>query len=212
MCWPDSQLALAGFAYMQCDLSRLNRVVSGAIAPAKRVTNPASPIPAADKASAAAGQRPSETISSLPNASVPNPSSPNPSVPRVSDPKLSEVRSVVSTPPAQIVQDRKTGRTGLQPAAQKSSLLAAPPIPMAVDSGGTGSADLRLAQRYLGGSMGARDSSEAAKLLWRAVGKQNTTAAILLSGLYARGDGVPKSCDQARLLLVADQAWRLSSG
>jgi TPR repeat protein len=76
-------------------------------------------------------------------------------------------------------------------------------MPRALDSGDGGSADLRLAQRYLGGSMGVRDSAEAAKLLWKAVGKQNATAAILLSGLYARGDGVSKSCDQARLLLVA---------
>ena len=51
--------------------------------------------------------------------------------------------------------------------------------------------------------MGARDASEAAKLLWKAVGKQNPTAAILLSGLYARGDGVTRNCDQARLLLLA---------
>ena len=51
--------------------------------------------------------------------------------------------------------------------------------------------------------MGARDSSEAAKLLWKAVRKQNSTAAVLLSDLYLRGDGVPRSCDQARLLLLA---------
>jgi TPR repeat protein len=51
--------------------------------------------------------------------------------------------------------------------------------------------------------MGVRDSSEAAKLLWKAVGKQNATAALLLSGLYLHGDGVPRSCDQARLLLIA---------
>ena len=51
--------------------------------------------------------------------------------------------------------------------------------------------------------MGARDSAEAAKLLWKAVRQENTTAAVLLSELYARGDGVPQSCDQARLLLVA---------
>ena len=51
--------------------------------------------------------------------------------------------------------------------------------------------------------MGVRDSSEAAKLLWKAVSKQNATAAVLLSDLYLRGDGVPRSCDQARLLLVA---------
>jgi TPR repeat protein len=51
--------------------------------------------------------------------------------------------------------------------------------------------------------MGVRDSSEAAKLLWKAVRRQNATAAVLLSDLYLRGDGVPRSCDQARLLLVA---------
>ena len=51
--------------------------------------------------------------------------------------------------------------------------------------------------------MGVRDSSEAAKLLWKAVRKQNATAEVLLSDLYVRGDGVPQNCDQARLLLVA---------
>jgi len=35
------------------------------------------------------------------------------------------------------------------------------------------------------------------------VGKQNATATLLLSDLYLRGDGVTKSCDQGRLLLVA---------
>ena len=51
--------------------------------------------------------------------------------------------------------------------------------------------------------MGERDSSEAARLLWKAVRKQNAAAEVLLSDLYLRGDGVPQSCDQARLLLVA---------
>jgi len=63
--------------------------------------------------------------------------------------------------------------------------------------------DLLLAQHYLEGRTGARNAPQAAQLLWRAVAKQNTDAAVLLSDLYARGDGVAKSCDQARLLLVA---------
>ena len=92
---------------------------------------------------------------------------------------------------------------GLQPAVQRSPLLAGAPPHRASDNGESGAPDLRLAQRYLGGSMGVRDSSEAATLLWKAVRKQNTTAAVLLSDLYARGDGVPRSCDQARLLLLA---------
>jgi TPR repeat protein len=86
---------------------------------------------------------------------------------------------------------------------QRSPLLASAPSLRAVDDGESGAPDLRLAQRYLGGSTGVRDSSEAATLLWKAVRKQNTTAAVLLSDLYARGDGVPRNCDQARLLLMA---------
>jgi len=35
------------------------------------------------------------------------------------------------------------------------------------------------------------------------VGKGNVAATISLSVLYLRGDGVTKSCDQARLLLDA---------
>jgi TPR repeat protein len=64
--------------------------------------------------------------------------------------------------------------------------------------------ELLIAQRYLEGKPGSsRDTAEAAKWLWRAVGKQNPSAAMLLADLYARGDGVSKSCDQARILLVA---------
>lgn len=90
---------------------------------------------------------------------------------------------------------------GVQSASQKLPLPEAPRQTV-VDQGSDAS-DLRLAQRYLGGSMGVRDPAEAAKLLWRAVSKQNAGAAVLLSDLYLRGDGVPRSCDQARLLLVA---------
>jgi hypothetical protein len=58
------------------------------------------------------------------------------------------------------------------------------------------------AERYLKGTLGTTpDSREAALWLWKAVGKKNPAAMIALSDLYLRGDGVPKSCDQARLLL-----------
>lgn len=66
-----------------------------------------------------------------------------------------------------------------------------------------GTQELYLAQGYLGGKHGMRDSAEAAKWLWKAVAKQNTTADVLLADLYISGDGVAKSCDQARLLLSA---------
>jgi hypothetical protein len=64
--------------------------------------------------------------------------------------------------------------------------------------------DLATAENYLNGTHGTtRDSKEAALWLWKAVGKGNATATLALSDLYLRGDGVPKNCDQARLLLDA---------
>lgn len=67
-----------------------------------------------------------------------------------------------------------------------------------------GSEELTTAEKFLHSGPGtARDSREAANWLWKAVAKQNSTATLLLSDLYLRGDGVTKSCDQARLLLDA---------
>ena len=43
----------------------------------------------------------------------------------------------------------------------------------------------------------------AAGLLWMAVEKGSSDAEIELADLYGRGDGVPKNCQQARILLAA---------
>jgi len=67
---------------------------------------------------------------------------------------------------------------------------------------GNGGEELALAERYLAGRNGqARDPAEAAKWLWKSMAKHNGPAALLLADLYLKGDGVPKNCDQARLLL-----------
>jgi hypothetical protein len=63
--------------------------------------------------------------------------------------------------------------------------------------------EVAAAQDLLDGRNGVKDSARAAQLLWKAVGRQNPKAALTLAELYARGEGVPKSCDQARLLLIA---------
>ncbi len=87
-----------------------------------------------------------------------------------------------------------------------NSPKAAAPVPAATPANvqGNGSDDLATAEKYLNGGLGrTRDSAQGATWLWRAVAKQNLTATLLLSDLYLRGDGVPKSCDQARLLLDA---------
>lgn len=85
-----------------------------------------------------------------------------------------------------------TQRSRENPAAGTGSNAAAGAI--------GGEAELAQAERYL--SPSSRDSAEAAKWLWKSVGKENPAAVLLLSDLYAKGDGVPKSCDQARLLLM----------
>jgi hypothetical protein len=66
-----------------------------------------------------------------------------------------------------------------------------------------GAAELALAEDFLNGRTHPRNTAEAAKYLWRAVGKENPSAILLLSDMYLAGDGVPRSCDQARLLLSA---------
>ncbi len=187
-------LALAGLGYVQWNVSHPAQVIT-------TVAAPASSLPG--KTSYASSERRAPAANpSLRDQSVPDPSvSDLPTHSQAS--KLSAVQPPDGTPAAPVVQDRKIEQAGIQPAVQKSSALGATATPRQGSSGDSTSADLWLAQRYLGGSMGIRDSAVAAKLLWKAVGKQNATAAILLSGLYARGDGVPKSCDQARLLLVA---------
>jgi len=69
---------------------------------------------------------------------------------------------------------------------------------------GPGADELAEAESYLNGTDGKpQDSGEAAKWLWKSVAKQNAVATMLLSDLYVRGEGVPKNCDQARLLLDA---------
>lgn len=82
------------------------------------------------------------------------------------------------------------------PLPEKQEPAAAP------GSLGNGMEELALAQRYLSGGTGLnRNSAEAAQWLWKSIAKHNSEATILLADLYLKGDGVTKSCDQARVLL-----------
>ena len=86
-------------------------------------------------------------------------------------------------------------------ATQNEATDAVSEHPDSAAEGGT--QELETARRYLDGRGVAKDSSLAAQWLWKSVGKKNTEALVRLSEMYAAGDGVPKSCDQARLLLSA---------
>jgi hypothetical protein len=91
---------------------------------------------------------------------------------------------------------------------QAAQVRSAPPtLPVEESSSAIvqgGADELAMAENYLNGAPGTtRNSAEAAQWLWKAVSKRNLEATLVLSDLYLRGDGVPKSCDQARLLLDA---------
>lgn len=119
-------------------------------------------------------------------------------------PQTMPQQQAMSEPPRPAATQPAAAKTPL-PANTPSGQIAKPaPQPEASDStAGNGSQELALAEDYLNGKRGPRDSAEAAKFLWKAVGKENPSAILLLSDMYLVGDGVPKSCDQARLLLNA---------
>ena len=99
------------------------------------------------------------------------------------------------------------------PSAQKRPLEASPMRDAAIgpphgsQNSGTptesGNEELARARALLSGGSKPTDPSQASIWLWKAVGKNNGAAVILLADLYARGNGVPQSCDQARILLSA---------
>ncbi len=181
-------IVVAGFVYVQWFPGPLTRMVSPT--DTRSVTAPATSFPP-ETSLPAESKGPAETIT--PESAVPESVAPESAAPESVAPEsaTAEARRRTVVPP------------GTQRAAQKSPLLDATTSHQTVADLESSAPDLRLAQRYLGGTMGVRDPSEAAKLLWKAVSRQNTAAAVLLSNLYLRGDGVPRSCDQARLLLVA---------
>src|SRR5262249_28095978 len=67
----------------------------------------------------------------------------------------------------------------------------------------SGQEEFNAAREMLRGDHRQRDLTKAVDLLWAGVRKGYVPAEVTLADLYRRGDGVPKSCDQAQVLLVA---------
>jgi hypothetical protein len=119
--------------------------------------------------------------------------------------------SEMPAPSASVVPSRASSRNpaavGNAPAANVAVTPAADGSTAAIpDSNfpGKGLEELAQARDFLDGTHGKEhDPSQAAQWLWKAVRKENGDATVLLSDLYLRGDGVPKNCEQAHLLLDA---------
>jgi TPR repeat protein len=92
------------------------------------------------------------------------------------------------------------GKPALVPSSASADTSAPAEAPL---SSASGAAEFAQAENLLNGKNGTRDTVTAARWLWIAVGKENTSAILLLSDMYLIGDGVPKSCDQAKVLLMA---------
>jgi len=118
---------------------------------------------------------------------------------------VAETKASTSHEPATPVLNHAAPRTAKSlPAARPKTITPSSAPPQAEATAGTGTEELALAERYLNGANGrGRNSSEAARWLWKAMAKHNPEAPLLLSDLYLRGDGVSKNCDQARVLLDA---------
>ena len=145
-------------------------------APAKTAAQPPVQAPAADASA---------------HATQPEDASKNPPETRSSRDQVAE-----NAPVAAAASPTRSAHT--TPAAQ-------PPSPAATQlTAGNGGEELAVAERFLNGAPGQRrDTTEAAKWLWKSVAKHNGQATVLLSDLYLKGEGVSKNCDQARVLLYS---------
>ena len=70
-------------------------------------------------------------------------------------------------------------------------------------AGANGQKEFEQARSILKGDHRQRDLPIAVSLLWTGVEKGSVSSEVTLADLYMRGDGVEKSCDQARVLLEA---------
>ena len=123
---------------------------------------------------------------------------PEPVTPAAANPPTEPAAAPPVVPPAShsTHAQRREEQAARQLSAKRTPSGAAP------GSLGYGRKELEIARRYLSrGSGGHRNRAEAAEWLWKSIAKHNSEATLLLADLYLKGNGVPKNCDQARVLL-----------
>ena len=166
--------------------------------PTPSPTTTASPAPAAASPALTQEPPPSETTQQSPAQPSPAQQPPAQQSPRLDElPPQPSPQTAASEPAKDVVTSAPRVRAVAPvptPAPQNAGLKAG----AWVDSGNE---ELAKAQELLTGS--AANPAQASVWLWKAVSKNNVPAVLMLADLYARGDGVPRSCDQARILLTA---------
>src|SRR6516162_1956476 len=123
-------------------------------------------------------------------APAPDPS-PSPSVPASSEPAIQEPPAADSTP-----------ASAADPPPSHSPPTTNSSPGTSVASRDPGQSEYLQAEQLLRANSGV-GTGEAVQLLWISVEKGNPYAEIALADLYWHGRGVPKNCDQTRILLAA---------
>jgi hypothetical protein len=173
-----------------------SRRLRPAVEPARTAQTPAVQPPPAQPS----GVQASSTQPSGVQPAVPSPPSSSVAVPRaapVPSPQTSKV-----SPPTATAKQTPQGPNGGSPNNNASAARGpSSQTPPSEDAALPPDPDLVEGMRELQGPQ--RNSIEAARHLWQSVKNQNSSALIVLAGLYAKGDGVGKDCDQAKILLDA---------
>jgi len=118
-------------------------------------------------------------------------SPPSPSVPASSEPAIQEPPAADSTP-----------ASAADPPPSHSPPTTNSSPGTSVASRDPGQSEYLQAEQLLRANSGV-GTGEAVQLLWISVEKGNPYAEIALADLYWHGRGVPKNCDQTRILLAA---------
>jgi hypothetical protein len=139
-------------------------------------------------ANAPVAAHPAEPLATA--APAPDPT-PSPSVPASSEPAIQEPPAADSTPApaADPPPSHSPPTTNSSPGTSASSR-------------DPGQSEYLQAEQLLRANSGV-GTGEAVQLLWISVEKGNPYAEIALADLYWHGRGVPKNCDQTRILLAA---------
>ena len=134
-----------------------------------------------------------------PDANAPATAPPTTQSPSTSTPTAPpETPKIATDKPAQPpVEKSQNGNSQQQADAETSQPKpvknsAAPPAP--AKSAVPGAEEMAKAKN-------ASDSAAAAAWLWKATAKGNPDAPVQLANMYIKGDGVPRSCEQAMVLL-----------
>jgi hypothetical protein len=137
-----------------------------------------------------------------PQQAVPTPQNPQPNVAQPSD-KPASAQPEPSSAAAQTLASNANS-TNVSPSTSPTAngVQHIEDLPPPTD-GGSGEKEFQQARNILKGNHRQRDFSLAVRLLWTGVRKGNVPAEVTLADLYARGDGVARSCEQARVLLEA---------